>query len=315
MSGSWQQCLDTASGQPYYWNTRTNQVSWECPQEVSLPPPQLLTKISLARPVSREPSPGLPPSSLVSGYDSEDSAEDESRDKQSGPAQAQSEDSHGKVKQRLSEKDLKKSSEDRDDILSLIEAEKPPDYSDSRAKLPSCKSNSREPSEAHQPRSLLVLANYDDSDQSEEEGREEVKTEKKMTSLDQNGRMVFSESDWRTEEQREALLRYRTEEQRIDCTKRSERSETDSVRRFDNSIPGSRKRRLDLPKGKFNKTEKARLAAEEEEAEENNKPEMNFVPFVKSSSGLAGTIERDDTNNELQKPDNTPQNTEIKGNH
>ena len=315
MSGSWQQCLDTASGQPYYWNTRTNQVSWECPQEVSLPPPQLLTKISLARPVSRETSPGLPPSSLVSGYDSEDSAEDESRDKQSGVAQAQSQDSHGKVKQRLNERDLKKSSEDRDDILSLIEAEKPPDYSDSRAKLPSCKSNSREPSEAHQPRSLLVLANYDDSDQSEEEGREEVKTEKKMTSLDQNGRMVFSESDWRTEEQREALLSYRTEEQRIDCAKRSERSETDSVRRFDNSIPGSRKRRLDLPKGKFNKTEKARLAAEEEEAEENNKPEMNFVPFVKSSSGLAGTIERDVTNNELQKPDNTPQNTEIKGNH
>ena len=58
--------------------------------------------------------------------------------------------------------------------------------------------------------------------------------------------------------------------------------------RIDNSISTSRKKRLDLPRGKFNK-------ADNIEASDTNGTEksasLNFVPFVKSSTGLPGTIE------------------------
>ena len=68
----WQQCYDQTSGYPYYWNTATNQVvagvpgdctdwaaqvRWDCPPELrqewqpplppSLPPPSLLTQVSM----------------------------------------------------------------------------------------------------------------------------------------------------------------------------------------------------------------------------------------------------------------------------
>ena len=81
--------------------------------------------------------------------------------------------------------------------------------------------------------------------------------------------------------------------------------------RFDNSIPGSRKRRLHLPNGKFNKAESS---ANQEEEAESKKPEIKFVPFVKSSSVLPGTMEGDKTNNEIQKVESTePEKEEIPG--
>jgi len=97
---AWQQCHDQGSGYPYYWNTTSNQVRWDCPPEfrqwqislakpppVSLPPPKLVTDVKLAtvqpeaRSNSSSPTPvaSKPPvaSALVSGYDS-DSEEDDS---------------------------------------------------------------------------------------------------------------------------------------------------------------------------------------------------------------------------------------------
>ena len=62
--------------------------------------------------------------------------------------------------------------------------------------------------------------------------------------------------------------------------------------RFDNSIPGSRKRRLDLPRGKFNKTDYF-SKSQNEESESTQPKTMNFVPFVKSSETIPGTIDED----------------------
>ena len=323
MSGSWQQCVDQASGQPYYWHTGTDLVSWDCPPELSLPPPQLVTNISLATPATRENSPALPPSSLVSGYDSEDSDRDESCDKQPQATEIENiENCIGHVLPKPPDKGKefsgKKSDEEADDILSLIEAEKPPDYSEPKPRLPSCKSNFRESSETHQPRSIVALANYEDSDEEEEE--EEEKEDKSVTRLDRFGRMVFSKADsgqqdWQTEEQREALLSYRREELKNESSKKTERPDAvENLRKFDNSIPGHRKRRLDLPGGKFNKTENLRSG--EEDTEESQKPELKYVPFVKSSSILEGAIEGNESNNEIQKVDKTaPEIEEIAGNN
>ena len=53
---------------------------------------------------------------------------------------------------------------------------------------------------------------------------------------------------------------------------------------MDNSIPVSRKRRLDLPSGKFNKSNFNEIN------EESENKSLNFVPFVKSSTVLLGSI-------------------------
>ena len=326
MSGTWQQCLDTNTGQPYYWNTTSNQVRWDCPPEFSLPPPQLVTNISLATPstpvtsntasttasttsTNNTVNPTL--SSLVSGYDSEDSDDEEGDDKESRePEGSEAKDDFiGPVIPKQPEKekdsDSKRNVGEPDDILSLIEAEKPPDYADSRARLPSCKTNSREAKESGPATSMLALADYEDSDEETEETKAESGTR-----LDQYGRLVFnpasrSEPEWQTAEQREALLRYRLEEQRSLSSRQAERQlsasgESENVRRFDNSRPGNRKRRLDLPKGKFNKTENLETESEKQSG--------NFVPFVKSSSVLPGTIplESHQTNNGVQKVEESP---------
>ena len=302
MSGSWQQCLDTKTGQPYYWNTASNQVRWDCPPDFSLPPPQLITNISLATPSNPVTSttsttcstvnPTL--SSLVSGYDSEDT-DDEEGDGDEFEAK------DDVPKQTEKEKD------EADDILSLIEAEKPPDYAEWKAPLPSssCKPNSRESKESVQATSMLALASYEDSDEETEPGPE--------TRLDQYGRLVFNpassqQEGWQTLEQREALMRYRREEENNKNYKQAEMQraggERESARRWDNSIPGSRKRRLDLPKGKFNKTENLETDTESE------KQSVNFVPFVKSTTVLPGTMESNQTDNGIQKVEESATETE-----
>ena len=30
---AWQECEDSTTGYPYYWNTVTNEVRWECPPD------------------------------------------------------------------------------------------------------------------------------------------------------------------------------------------------------------------------------------------------------------------------------------------
>jgi len=242
--------------------------------------------------------------------DAEDSDDEEGDDKESRePEGSEAKDDFiGPVIPKQPEKekdsDSKRNVGEPDDILSLIEAEKPPDYADSRARLPSCKTNSREAKESGPATSMLALADYDDSDEETEPSVESG------TRLDQYGRLVFnpasrSEPEWQTAEQREALLRYRLEEQRSLSSRQAERQlsasgESENVRRFDNSRPGNRKRRLDLPKGKFNKTENLETESEKQSG--------NFVPFVKSSSVLPGTIplESHQTNNGVQKVEESP---------
>ena len=322
MSGAWQQCVDTNTGQPYYWNTASNQVSWDCPPEFSLPPPQLITNISLATPSnpvtsstastsSSTVNPGL--SSLVSGYDSEDSDDGQGDGEESQvPGESEAKDDLirpviPKQSEKEKESHSKRNIDEADDILSLIEAEKPPDYAESKAKLPSCKTNSRDTKESVQATSMLALANYEDSDSEPEPGIEA----ETGTRLDQFGRLVFnpassSEPAWQTAEQREALLSYRREEEknRKQAELQSSSGESEGTRRFDNSRPGARKRRLDLPKGKFNKTENL------ETETENEKQSVNFVPFVKSSSVLPGTIESNQTDNGIQKVEESATETE-----
>lgn len=33
---AWQECFDESTGYPYYWHTKTNQVTWEMPPEYRL---------------------------------------------------------------------------------------------------------------------------------------------------------------------------------------------------------------------------------------------------------------------------------------
>ena len=118
-------------------------------------------------------------------------------------------------------------SKDTDDILSLIEAEKPPDYVDhvqdepqdsynvNKVKLPSTKPRSRESSEPKQTNSILQLAcNYDDSDNEDETDQESQPVQNKVTKIDSSGRLVFNpndDCDWQTDEQRASLEKYKIE--------------------------------------------------------------------------------------------------------
>ena len=243
---AWQECQDSATGFPYFWNTVTNEVRWECPRElsqyqgrpsqVSLPPPGLVTNISLAQPVtrvqSREATPTStapdPPSvtapvksSLVSGYDS-DSDDSDSDNNENLSSQSNGKGPFDPNELRSNEKTsepVKSGSSfyDRDDILSLIEAENPPDYVETKLILPStAKKDSTKPkgsSSIHQ-----LASNYDDSDQGEGDDNSIENGEKQiLTQLDNYGRLVFGENsesseDRQTEEQRKALEMYKIEE-------------------------------------------------------------------------------------------------------
>ena len=109
-------------------------------------------------------------------------------------------------------------SKDCDDILSLIEAENPPDYAVTKPViLPS--TAQRESSKQKGSSSILQLAsNYDDSDQGDSDDNCQENGEKKnLTQLDNYGRLVFGENsessgDRQTEEQRKALEMYKIEE-------------------------------------------------------------------------------------------------------
>ena len=211
------------------WSTGRWQRSWP----TSLPPPGLVTSISLATP-SATPAPVTRPapataktaplakSSLVSGYDSEEDTDntDNCDDAKTAPADDENQpDFIGPVipKPSVSEpesvKSRSNSKDNGDDILSLIEAENPPDYAESQQpKLPSLSTSSREPSQPrHQTQSsiLQLASNYDDSDQEEEE---EEKPQKNVTKLDTFGRLVFQQGDeGQTDEQRAALAKYKIE--------------------------------------------------------------------------------------------------------
>ena len=284
---AWQQCEDQVSGYPYFWNTITNEVRWDCPPDsvlqwtrgahVSLPPPGLVTNISLATPVTtpteNEPvikktttssysvvtKPGIK-SSLVSGYDSDDNEEEEentnvevdsiiakSSDVEKRPGfigpLIPKPDTPERVKSRSNSKET-------DDILSLIEAEKPPDYIDhvedkpedragvstAKVTLPSAKPRSRESSQPKQTNSILQLAsNYDDSENDDDETLHEIKpVQNKVTKIDSSGRLVFNSNDedcdWQTDEQRAALEKYKIENIKTETLRQSQDKQQEVLR-------------------------------------------------------------------------------------
>ena len=67
---------------------------------------------------------------------------------------------------------------------------------------------------------------------------------------------------------------------------------------------------MDLPRGKFNK-------ADNIEASDSNGPEksatLNFVPFVKSSTGLPGTIETNSESVEVKESIDQPKENRSNG--
>jgi len=412
---AWQQCHDQTSGYPYYWNTTTNQVRWDCPLEfrqwqtslarpppVSLPPPKLVTDVKLAtviqseaRSKSTSPKPTslvatpaatapaqstakpAPASALVSGYgtDSEDEedktsqhsetglsgnvedaekveaqpnfigpvipkpSEDTEKDKADIPTEQSEppppgsdlEESDVSLLKKLKEKSealaqmggeiennvkeiidpeniAKMESELADDILSQIEAEKPPDYLEQKPLFPSAASLSTQPPlppqppskplprRPLQPSSMLQLAcNYGHESDSDTE-EDPTPTKKNVSSkllpvtghLDSLGRMVFDQGDsasgWQTEEQREALESYKA--QSVPETKLNGRDESHSRDKFETASSGSRKRRLALPGGRFNKTDQNEEKSKSDAMVE-FKPTMTFI---KSSVGVPGTM-------------------------
>ena len=265
---------------------------WSRSQQ-SLPPPGLVTEIKLSTPVSSisdnkvdtkqstvtKPKPSVK-TALVAGYDSDDDSDNDNSDNKSDDQTNGADEVNGHA-------------ENTDDLLALIEAEKPPDYQDESsstpAPLPSTTSRSREASEPKQTSSILALAsNYDDDDDQESDH------DKSVTKLDSSGRMVFKhDTDSQTQEQREALAKYHIENLKSEIKRKQSDQESENKKeRFDNSIPGSRKRRLDLPRGKFNKTDYF-SKSQNEESESTQPKTMNFVPFVKSSETIPGTIDED----------------------
>ena len=265
---------------------------WSRSQQ-SLPPPGLVTEIKLSTPVSSisdnkvetkqsavtKPKPSVK-TALVAGYDSDDDSDNDNSDNKSDDQTNGADEVNGHA-------------ENTDDLLALIEAEKPPDYQDESsstpAPLPSTTSRSREASEPKQTSSILALAsNYDDDSEQESDH------DKSVTKLDSSGRMVFKhDTDSQTQEQREALAKYHIENLKSEIKRKQSDQESENKKeRFDNSIPGSRKRRLDLPRGKFNKTDYF-SKSQNEESESSQPKTMNFVPFVKSSETIPGTIDED----------------------
>jgi len=344
----WQQCYDQTSGYPYYWNTATNQVRWDCPPELrqewqpplppSLPPPSLLTQVSLASPAptvaadsdGAEKAGPAPQSSLVTSYDSDSGSEGRPEGgADSGPpasvekagVETEKEDQPkfigagilyktsvsttdfiGPVIPKtpedptaeisspvLNNQDDRKAEVDgslqrpdpppapdsplagqdsTDDILSAIEAEKPPDYKSASpaprqqqpapAPLPAAKPVRRQ----LQPSSMLQLAcNYghESDSEAEEEPQSAARHRPAVTGeLDRAGRLVFSSAEERTgsEEQRLALESVKRElgrasQQQTGLARAGlgGRNKTEEVI----TVATGRKRRLDLPRGRFNK--------------------------------------------------------------
>lgn len=269
---AWQECQDTNTGFPYFWNTVTNEVRWECPREfaqyqgrpggpgqVSLPPPGLVTNISLAQPppvtrsreatpTSTAPDPVRPTaavkSSLVSGYDSDgsdsgsDNNEEDNNGKRPTDPNELREDFIGPIvpsKDKTAEQVKSRSnSKEGEDILSLIEAENPPDYVETK---PVILPSTAKPSTKGSSSILQLASNYSDSDQGDSDDDCLENGEKKnLTQLDNYGRLVFGENsessgDRQTEEQRKALEMYKIEESKNQKNTTLE-SKTHTVNRY-----------------------------------------------------------------------------------
>jgi len=227
-----------------------------------------------------------------------------------------------------------------DDILSQIEAEKPPDHLPGQKPLfpsavgqpvqtpkPTAKPPPRRPL---QPSSMLQLAcNYGHESDSDTEEDPPHPVKKPVTAkllpvtgqLDSLGRMVFNQgvsgSGWQTEEQRVALESYKA--QSVPESQTNGGDESHPRDKLETVSSGSRKRRLALPGGRFNKTDQNEDKLQTDFKEE-FKPTINFV---KSSTVIPGTIpetgsERDDEKNaqlnevkELESLDVATQATEL----
>jgi len=209
-----------------------------------------------------------------------------------------------------------------DDILSQIEAEKPPDYLGQQPLFPIAAAQHSQPPQPVkpplplprrplQPSSMLQLAcNYgheSDSDTEEPPGPTVSRgASSKLLpvtgQLDSLGRIVFnhggSGSGWQTEEQKEALESYKAQSASEEKTNGVD--ESHPREKYEAVNKGSRKRRLALPGGRFNKADHQSEA--EVKATENVNTEFKPLAFIKSSSVIPGTInETEKQNVEMEK--------------
>jgi len=218
-----------------------------------------------------------------------------------------------------------------DDILSQIEAEKPPDYLCQQPLFPITVAQPSQPPQPVkpplplprrplQPSSMLQLAcNYGHESDSDTEDPPEPSAHRATGSklmpvtgqLDSLGRIVFNQGGsgpgWQTEEQREALESYKAQSASEERTNGADESRPREKYEAVNTT-GSRKRRLALPGGRFNKADHQSEA--EVKAKENVKTEFKPMAFIKSSSVIPGTInETEKLNVEIEtKTDNSQEN-------
>merc|ERR1719357_27576 len=208
-----------------------------------------------------------------------------------------------------------------DDILNQIEAEKPPDYVGDKPLFPIALSQTSNPPKPPtpsnplpkrpmQPSSMLQLAcNYGHESESDTEDPEPDPPKKSAGpkllpvtgQLDSLGRIVFNtnsaSADWQTEEQREALESYKQQQQQLKTSPLSNGGADTHNKDIKESMcnTASRRKRLALPGGRFNKTdlsEKSEVSTSEIKNE--YKPSINFI----KSSTIPGSINEEEKNTE-----------------
>jgi len=377
----WQECSDVTTGYPYYWNTITNQVVWECPAELvqyraglltlppPLPPPPAFPAAATAAqqqhyPQQQQQSVPVVPTSkgglsaLASGYASESEDEPESDTAEHleadpefiGPKiptpQVDTENADGsEVDQEHSSpvyredslppgveeeqvpelsnghKDEKEGGEENEemdtgDIMSLLDAEQPPDYQQVTNDVPSTQPlmppppPTSQPPQQQQPSLASLLGSYgsDQSDSEEDEEDVEEKNQKAVKSrlkpvtgqLDSSGRIMFpTDGNWQTAEQLAALNSYKVEEEKSSNAAAASAIATSAQTTATASTAAptnSRKRRIALPGGKFNKT--SEIQTEEPKERLELKDKYPSVAFVKSKTVLPGSSGKDDEKEE-----------------
>jgi len=217
------------------------------------------------------------------------------------------------VKEIIDPEHLAKIEEDiADDIMSQIEAEEPPDYKpeeESNPKVPSPPIPEDQPPPDHPPPpqcpplpppgppeeeslassnpsfSLLSCSYGGESEDEGDDDEEEPKPKNHILPPKENLGNIFYRAEagsGQTEEQKAALESFHVETAIQNLKNVKEKSKVEKI-----EVGRGRKRRLELPTGRFNKLEQG---PEEKEQKVAEPPKFAAMPFVKSSSVLPGTI-------------------------
>jgi len=196
------------------------------------------------------------------------------------------------------------------DILSKLDAEQPPDYqlnghvneaTPPLVATPPLQAPSGPPQQAPTgppvphpsappPQSSIsqLLTSYSDSDQSDTEQEDLVVVKpvmKRVTGqLDSSGRIHFTSNNFQTEEQRASLAGYQAQETKFVAGPAKAVKEV---------AVNSRKRRIALPGGRFNKSSEVEAAPVPEQPQNNSNLDLKSkyaVQFVKSKTVLPGSM-------------------------